>query len=125
MATKPIGDTSAIEKWEVQLRKGCLNLAILATLCNGKLYGLEILRALEQDANLTLSAGTIYPLLARLKTEGLVESEWVETDLVHPRKYYQLTPAGRLRAEEMARAWAQFSANLGALLSPLQKEGQE
>src|SRR5437764_4680196 len=93
---------SQIDRWEVQLRKGCLELAILASLWPAKLYGLEILERLGQDAGLVLSAGTIYPLLARLKADGLVESEWVEADVVHPRKYYQLTPEGRGRTIEMA-----------------------
>ena len=113
-----------MDKWEVQLRKGCLDLAILATLWSGKLYGLEILHRLESDSDLVLSASTVYPLLARLKADGLLESEWVEADVVHPRKYYRLTEAGRRRAAEMARVWSRFSASLEKLLSPLLKEGR-
>jgi PadR family transcriptional regulator, regulatory protein PadR len=125
MTSKLPADSSGadqMDKWEVQLRKGCLELAILASLWPGKLYGLEILRNLESDAGLELSASTVYPLLARLKAERLVESEWVETNLVHPRKYYRLTPAGRRRAGEMARVWSRFTASLGGLLTPLMKE---
>ena len=113
-----------MDKWEVQLRKGCLELAILASLWNGRLYGLEILKRLDDDAGLELSASTVYPLLARLKADGLVEAEWVETDLVHPRKYYHLTSAGRRRAGEMARVWSRFSASLEGLLAPVVKEGR-
>ena len=112
-----------MDKWEVQLRKGCLELAILGCLWPEKLYGLEILRRLERDSDLVLSAGTVYPLLSRLKAEGLLKSEWVEADAGHPRKYYQLTPAGRRRAVEMARMWVRFSTNLKGLLSPVLKEG--
>lgn len=115
---------SQIDKWEIQLRKGCLELAILGCLWPGKLYGLEILRRLESDSDLVLSAGTVYPLLSRLKAEGLLDSEWVEVaEAGHPRKYYQLTTAGRHRALQMARMWSKFSANLQELLSPLLKEG--
>src|SRR5512137_734429 len=103
---------SSMDKWEVQLRKGCLELAILGCLWPGKLYGLEILRRLESDSDLVLSAGTVYPLLSRLKAEGLLRSEWVEADAGHPRKYYQLTREGRSRAVEMAQTWARFSTNL-------------
>lgn len=110
------------DKWEVQLRKGSLELAILGCLWPKKLYGLEILRRLEADSGLALSAGTIYPLLARLKADGLLDSEWVEAEAGHPRKYYQLTPAGRGRAIQMARTWSQFSAGLETLLSPLLKD---
>ena len=113
-----------IDKWEVQLRKGCLELAILASLWDGKLYGLEILRRLEDDSDLVITEGTVYPLLTRLKGEGLLNSEWVEANAGHPRKYYRLTAAGRRRATEMANMWARFSASLDGLLSPLVKEGQ-
>jgi PadR family transcriptional regulator len=115
-------NASSMDKWEVQLRKGCLELAILGSLWSGKLYGLEILRRLESDSNLVLSAGTVYPLLARLKGDGLLESEWDETEAAHPRKYYQLTAQGRRRALEMAAMWSQFSTSLKNLLSPLLKE---
>lgn len=114
----------AVEKWEVQLRKGCLELAILGSLWAGKRYGLEILRRLERDSDLVLSEGTVYPLLSRLKTDGLLESEWVETETGHPRKYYRLTSAGRRRAVQMARLWSRFSASLGELISPLLQEGR-
>ena len=114
--------TLPTDKWEVQLRKGGLELAILGCLWAKKLYGLEILRRLESDSGLALSAGTIYPLLARLKADGLLESEWVEAEAGHPRKYYQLTRAGRGRAIQMARMWSAFSAGLENLLSPLLKD---
>jgi PadR family transcriptional regulator PadR len=116
-STKPDG-------WEVQLRKGCLELAVLASLWKGKLYGLEILRRLEDESGLLLSEGTVYPLLTRLRSEGLLESEWVESDGGHPRKYYRLTAAGRRGATEMARTWARFSVAMSDLVSPLMKEGR-
>lgn len=112
------------DKWEVQLRKGCLELAILASLWDGRVYGLEILRRLEQVSNLVVSEGTVYPLLTRLKNLGLVDSQWVESDAGHPRKYYFLTKAGKQRALEMSRVWARFSASLGKLLTPLEKEAK-
>jgi PadR family transcriptional regulator PadR len=110
------------DKWEVQLRKGCLELAILAALWDGKRYGLEVLRRLESDSDLIVSEGTVYPLLTRLKALGLVQSEWVESDTGHPRKYYALTPAGRQRAKEMAAIWARFSSSMSRLLVPLAEE---
>ena len=109
------------DKWEVQLRKGCLELAILAALWDGKLYGLEILRRLESDSDLIVSEGTVYPLLSRLKTLGLVRSEWVESGAGHPRKYYALTPAGKQRVREMAGMWTRFSSSMSRLLAPLAK----
>jgi PadR family transcriptional regulator, regulatory protein PadR len=112
------------DKWEVQVRKGCLELAILAVLWSGRLYGLEILRKLADGSALIVPEGTVYPLLSRLKAEGLLTSEWVEADAGHPRKYYKLTASGRRRALQMARFWSTFSANLDGLLAPLQKEGR-
>lgn len=107
------------EKWEAQLRKGCLELAILACLWDQRLYGLEILRGLEQNSNLVLAEGTVYPILARLKEEGLLQSEWVEADAGHPRKYYWLTAAGRQKVVSMAQFWNSFAANLNSLLKPV------
>lgn len=108
------------DKWEVQVRKGCLELAILAVLWSGRLYGLEILRQLAETSALNVPEGTVYPLLNRLRAEGLLASEWVEADAGHPRKYYKLTANGRRRAVQMAEFWSTFSANLDGLLAPLQ-----
>ncbi len=115
-----IGDSTASDqKWEAQLRKGCLELAILATIGAGRLYGLEILRGLQASPTLAVSEGTVYPILSRLKAEGWLESEWVEAERGHPRKYYRLTGGGRQRAAEMARFWEQFAGGLSALTRPL------
>jgi PadR family transcriptional regulator PadR len=122
VAKRRLEESENAEKWEVQLRKGSLELAILASLWDGKLYGLEILRRLENDSDLIVAEGTVYPLLSRLKALGLIESEWVESDSGHPRKYYWLTSPGRQRALEMARIWRRFSASLSHLLASLGKE---
>lgn len=119
MREPDVQDTA--DKWEVQLRKGCLELAILATLWEGKLYGLEILRRLERDSDLVVSEGTVYPLLSRLKTLGMVQSEWVESEGGHPRKYYALTKAGKQRVHEMAGMWGRFSGSMSRLLAPITK----
>lgn len=119
MRSRHLADQETADKWEVQLRKGCLELAILATLWEGKRYGLEILRRLESDSDLIVSEGTVYPLLSRLKSLGLIGSEWVESDAGHPRKYYALTPAGKQRGCEMAGMWARFSSSMAKLLAPL------
>ena len=113
-----------IEKWEIQLRKGTLELAVLASLWPGRLYGLEILRHLQDGSGLTVPEGTVYPLLSRLKADGLVDAEWVEGEAGHPRKYYRLTPRGRRHALQMQRSWSSFAASLERLLVPLRKEGR-
>jgi len=119
MKDSALPDPRTAERWEVQLRKGCLELAILAALWDGRRYGLEVLRTLERESDLILSEGTIYPLLSRLKALGFVESEWVESEGGHPRKYYTITEAGRQRAKEMAWIWARFSSGMSRLLAPL------
>lgn len=122
MAKSDPQETESAEKWEVQLRKGSLELAVLASLWDGRLYGLEILRRLATDSDLIVGEGTVYPLLSRLKAVGLVASEWVESDSGHPRKYYRLTPPGRRRALEMSRIWTRLSASMDDLLTPLNKD---
>ena len=112
-------EIEATDKWEAQMRKGCLEMAVLASLWHGRLYGLEILRVLERDSRLVLAEGTIYPILNRLRAEGLVQSQWVEAEAGHPRKYYELTQSGRDRAARMAETWIEFSAGLGCLIEPV------
>ena len=111
-------DTNA-DRWEAQLRKGTLELAILASLHNQKLYGLEILRVLEGDCGLEMLEGTLYLILNRLRANGLVESEWVTAGSGHPRKYYRLTSRGETHLQTMGLAWMQFSARITDLVAPI------
>ena len=107
------------DRWEAQLRKGALEMAALASLWNGRLYGLEIIRFLESHSRLVLAEGTIYPILNRLKAEGMLTSDWVEAEAGHPRKYYALTESGRTRLRQMAEAWSNFAGGLSQLLEPV------
>ncbi len=117
MASNSNGERA--QHWEAQLRKGCLEMAILASLWHSRLYGLELLRVLSANSRLDVAEGTLYPILSRLKAEGLLQSEWVEADAGHPRKYYWLTVAGRRRIRQMAGAWNEFASNLTTLLQPI------
>jgi PadR family transcriptional regulator PadR len=72
-------------------------------------------------SQLEVAEGTVYPILARLKAEGLLQSEWVEAEAGHPRKYYWLTASGRRRAKEMVEVWNRFSTSLAILLDPVLK----
>ena len=119
MGRDPATPTEDLAGWETQLRKGALSLAVLAILWRERLYGLEILKRLDADGGLSISEGAIYPLLNRMKAEGLVAAEWVEADAGHPRKYYSLTAAGRRRARDLAAGWRAFAAGLGRLLTPM------
>jgi PadR family transcriptional regulator PadR len=117
--TKSTTDSEPSDRWEAQLRKGALEMAALASLWEGRLYGLEIIRFLEGQSQLVLAEGTIYPILNRLRAEGLLTSEWVEAEAGHPRKYYSLTEAGRRRLMQMAEAWVSFAGGLSRLLDPV------
>jgi PadR family transcriptional regulator PadR len=118
MVTTSAPDQS--DNWERQVKKGWLELAILASLWDKELYGLEILRRLEREKDLVVAEGTVYPILSRLKADGLVSTKWVEGDAGHPRKYYWLTSAGRRRAVEMARYASGFFDAIRQLIAPLQ-----
>lgn len=115
MATQG-ADELALDKWLSQLRKGSLELAVLASLWDEKRYGLEILQILEP---LEVVEGTLYPLLNRLRKEGLLESEWVTRESGHPRRYYELTESGRARAGLMNERWSDYNGKLRKLLRAL------
>ena len=83
------------ERRVTQLRKGILELAVMGALYSQTHYGYSLIRVLNEHCSLDLKEGTIYPILGRLSRDGLVSSQWVESAQGPPRKYYQLTPAGR------------------------------
>ncbi len=114
--------TDNVENWEAQIRKGWLDVAILAVLWQGKLYGLEIIRDLEARSDLVIAEGTVYPALARLRREGLIDGKWEEGDSGHPRRYYKLTAAGRTRALILAKRSQEFVEKIAALVDPLLQE---
>jgi PadR family transcriptional regulator PadR len=98
-----------------QLRKGILELAVMGVLYHGRHYGYSLVRVLSEHGGASLKEGTVYPLLARLDRDGLVLSEWVESDQGPPRKYYALTPAGR-------RLFTELSQELDLLISLVKQE---
>lgn len=104
------------EQWIAQLRKGTLELCMLALLANGERYGYQIAQSLTESAGLSVSEGTIYPLLSRLQREGLVEAQWRESPAGPPRKYYHLTPAGRQAFESQASTWQNITRSVNVIL---------
>lgn len=106
----------SIETWLEQLRRGGLDLAILATVSSGARYGLSIIQHLEAFTDLVVTEGTVYPILGRLTREGLLDAFWVEDESPHPRKYYRLTRAGDKRLSTMTMEWRAFVAKIGRLL---------
>ena len=100
-----------------QFRKGALELVILALLERGELYGVEIVDRLAERPGLEAGAGTVYPLLSRLKKAGVVDTTWRESPVGPPRKYYRLSSAGRMELEEMTRSWRDIAAAIDAVLT--------
>jgi PadR family transcriptional regulator, regulatory protein PadR len=84
------------------LRKGILELAVMGVLYEERHYGYSLIRVLAENGSILLKEGTIYPILARLGRDGLVRSEWVESDQGPPRKYYELTSSGRRLFDELS-----------------------
>lgn len=105
----------SLDDWHEQLRRGTLELAVLLAVAPAPRYGLEILRHLE-FADLVLAEGTVYPLLARLEREGLLQARWVEGEGPRPRKYYQLTPAGRARMKTMSEEFRAVSEGMERMI---------
>jgi len=93
--------TEEIENKTTQLRKGILELAILSALYRKTHYGYSLVRDLTISEAIELKEGTIYPILSRLAKEGLVRTEWAESNQGPPRKYYALTSAGRKMCEAL------------------------
>ena len=106
-----------MEKWEVQLRKGTLELAILAALQQRTLYGLELLKLLQSLPSTTITEGTLYPLMDRLKRDELVDAQWVQEGDSRPRKYYRLTALGAQKLTDLTRLWRQSVADIEFLLA--------
>ncbi|MBU8902172.1 MAG: PadR family transcriptional regulator [Victivallales bacterium] len=91
--------------WQSQLRKGFLNIVILNLLSKERCHGYEMVRVLRETMGLSLSAGNIYPILARLKNDRLIESSTEVSSDGPPRKYFYLTNTGELELAKMNNHW--------------------
>src|SRR5690349_10109788 len=88
-----------------QMRKGALEYCVLALLKNEERYGYDLVKSLAEEDGLATSEGTLYPILSRLRRDGLVETTWHESSSGPPRKYYKPTDAGRLALEGFQSEW--------------------
>ena len=103
-------------KWMTQIRRGTLELCILSILARGRRYGYDIVQALSSADGLVIPEGTIYPLLSRLRNEGLVVAEWQASPQGPKRKYYTLTDQGHARLEGMRLEWERFVAEVDRII---------
>jgi PadR family transcriptional regulator, regulatory protein PadR len=99
-----------------ELRRGTVAYCVLALLRERELYGFELVRTLDQLGGLITSKGTIYPLLSRLRGEGLVDTTWRESTVGPPRRYYRLSEQGERALDAFAHEWAQFRDAVDHLL---------
>jgi PadR family transcriptional regulator len=102
------------EAIDIQLKKGALELCVLALLSQHDSYAYEIASRLA-DA-IGMGEGTIYPLMRRLQSDGLVETYLVESSAGPPRKYYRLSKAGKTSFNTQQAAWKSFSGAVDGIL---------
>jgi PadR family transcriptional regulator PadR len=99
-----------------QMRKGALEYCVLALLTGPARYGFEIVQRLAQIDGMLTSEGTIYPLLGRLRRDGLVQSEWKESSTGPPRRYYLLTAEGQRALLAFRDEWTTFRGAVDTIL---------
>jgi PadR family transcriptional regulator PadR len=97
-----------------QLRKGLLEFAVLAIIAERKVYAADMLQALSGSPFAT-GEGTLYPLLSKLKRDGWLQYEWIESEQGPPRKYYGLTESGAQHLKEMQAYWHRLNSAINTL----------
>ncbi|MDQ8165974.1 MAG: PadR family transcriptional regulator [Gemmatimonadota bacterium] len=115
-------DRRSIER---ELKRGSLELIVLHLLAGGEAYGYEIVSKLTAETNgaLEVTDGTLYPVLYRLERAQLVTVRWETPERGVPRKYYQLTDAGRTELARLTHEWTTF-ANAMTTLLRTEREGR-
>jgi PadR family transcriptional regulator, regulatory protein PadR len=106
-------DVDLFENLKLELRRGCLIVAVLAQL-RQEHYGYTLRKALD-DLGLSIDEGTLYPLLRRLETQGLLVSEWREENKRNKR-FYRLSRQGELILQQLLQEWQTINASLGRIL---------
>ena len=96
------------------IRKGLLELVILRIIAVDKVYVADMLDRLR-ETEFSTQEGTLYPLLSKLRREGLVDYEWQESEVGPPRKYYQLTTRGRSELAALNEYWKTINTTVGQL----------
>lgn len=99
-----------------QLRRGVLQFCVLALLRDGERYSFDLVSALGAVDGLVTSEGTLYPLLGRLRREGMVHTTWRESASGPPRRYYRITADGDAALEAFASQWARFRDSVDAVI---------
>jgi PadR family transcriptional regulator PadR len=100
-----------------QMRRGVLPYCVLAMVRDKERYGFELVQSLAGIDGMVTGEGTIYPLLARLRRQGLVETTWRESTAGPPRRYYRIAPAGREALAEFTGSWRRLRDSVDDLLA--------
>jgi PadR family transcriptional regulator, regulatory protein PadR len=108
-------NTELLENLRLELRRGCLILAVLAKL-RSEHYGYELRKALA-DQGLTIDENTLYPLLRRLESQGLLDSEWREEDK-RKKRFYRLSQDGEVLFYQLINEWESLNVSLNRLFAP-------
>lgn len=104
-----------LNNWQTQLRKGLLELVILNMLSKEACHGYQMVQVLKQIEGMKIREGNIYPILARLGTDGVIKSEKKPSQDGPPRKYYELTAKGKETLVEMNGHWAMIQQSIEQL----------
>ncbi len=104
-----------VEKTNAQMRKGVIELCVLSVISDKEVYTSDILSKMK-EAELIVVEGTVYPLLTRLKNEGILKYKWEESTSGPPRKYYSLTDEGKKTLAELTDNWNSLSNSVNRLL---------
>jgi len=107
-----------VENSKAQMKKGVLEYCILAVLESGTAYTSDIITRLR-ESDLVVVEGTIYPLLTRMKNDGLLAYRWEESSMGPPRKYYELTENGRKFLAELHKTWREFTSSVDKIVKHL------
>ena len=111
-------------EWNTQLRRGIIEFCILTLISKRDRYGYELITSLEQWEELSITEGTLYPLLKRLKREKLIESYWKESQSGPPRKYYKLAYSGKILLKTMNGIWSKLTKGVTELIELKEVEGK-
>jgi PadR family transcriptional regulator PadR len=109
----PLAESNAFENLRLELRRGCLVLAVLGAL-RTEHYGYTLRKSLANH-DLPVDEGTLYPLLRRLESQGLLASEWREEDR-RQKRFYRLSKAGRRIVDQLTGEWERINASLASIL---------
>ena len=110
---------------QAELMQGTLDMLILKAVSLGPLHGYGILLRIEQISKqrLGIQQGSLYPALYRLEHQGLIASEWGQSDNKRRARYYRLTVAGRKQLQEEAKNWNRMAEIIGGILAATPEEG--